>query len=309
MRRWFTEQAKSRPVEIIHSHGLWMMPNVYPGIVAKRHDVPLVISPRGALSEWAFQHGAVIKPLFWFLVQKPALTATSCFHATSESEYKAIRRMGFRQPIAIIPNGIDIPAFARKRSQHHRTLLFLGRVHPSKGLDMLLPSWQAVQKRFPDWRLKIAGPDNGGYLSKMQHLAAQLHLERIEFVGALKGKQKWQAYQEADIFVLPTYSENFGMTVAEALAAGLPAIVSKGAPWEGLEQKKAGWWIDVGPDPLVTCLNHALSQPPDTLAEMGERGRAWMQAEFSWKQVAAMMDQTYLWILKGGTAPDWVRKR
>ena len=98
----------------IHNHRLWMMPNVYPGLVARKHNVPLVISPRGTLSEWAFQHGSVVKRLFWPLVQKPALTATSCFHATAESEYKDIRRMGFRQPVAIIPNGIDIPAFARK---------------------------------------------------------------------------------------------------------------------------------------------------------------------------------------------------
>src|SRR6185295_13188068 len=302
---WLTEQARSRSAEIIHNHGLWMMPNVYPGAVAKKHDVPLVISPRGTLSDWAFQHGSVLKPLFWFLVQKPALTATSCFHATAESEYEAIRRMGFRQPIAIIPNGIDIPAFARKQPKNLRTLLFLGRVHPSKGLDMLLPAWQAVQKRFPGWRLMIAGPDNGGYLSKMRHLAAQLHLERIEFVGGLIGRQKWQAYQEADIFVLPTYSENFGMTVAEALAAGVPAIVSKGAPWRDLEQKRGGWWIDIGLDPLVTCLNHALDQSPDVLEEMGQRGRVWMQSEFSWEQVGAMMDQTYRWMLSGGIKPDW----
>ena len=307
MCRWLFEQAKSRPVEIIHNHGLWMMPNVYPGAVAKKHDVPLVISPRGALSEWAFHHGSVVKPLFWSLVQKPALTATSCFHATSESEYNAIRRMGFHQPVAIIPNGIDIPLFSSKRLKIGRTLLFLGRVHPSKGLDILLPAWRAIQERFSEWRLVIAGPDNGGYLGKMQHLADELHLKRIEFVGLLKGERKWQAYQDADIFVLPTYSENFGMTVAEALAAGVPAIVSKGAPWQDLERKRAGWWIDIGVDPLVACLNEALTQTPDTLAKMGQRGRAWMQAEFSWKQVATMMDQTYLWILKGGTAPDWVK--
>jgi glycosyltransferase involved in cell wall biosynthesis len=241
-------------------------------------------------------------------VQKPALTATACFHATAESEYEDIRRMGFRQPVAIIPNGVDIPPFAPKQGGISRTLLFLGRVHPSKGLDMLLPAWQAVQDRSPNWRLVIAGPDNGGYLIKMQHLAAQLHLKRIEFVGALKGRQKWEAYGEADIFVLPTYSENFGMTVAEALAAGVPAIVSKGAPWQGLEQRRAGWWIDIGLEPLVTCLNHALSQTPDALAKMGQRGRDWMLTEFSWEQVGAMMDQTYRWILSGGTKPDWVRK-
>jgi glycosyltransferase involved in cell wall biosynthesis len=246
--------------------------------------------------------------LFWPLVQKPALAATSCFHASAESEYEAIRRMGFRQPVAIIPNGIDIPVFVAQRRGNFRTLLFLGRVHPSKGLDMLLPAWQAVQKRFPEWRLIIAGPDNGGYLSKMQHLAAQLQLKQIEFVGALMGRQKWEAYREAELFVLPTYSENFGVTVAEALAAGIPAIVSRGAPWQGLEQKKAGWWIDTGLDPLVACLNYALDQSPDVLAEMGQRGRVWMQEEFSWERVGAMMDQTYRWILSGGNKPDWVRK-
>jgi len=307
MRRWLIEQARSGSVEIIHNHSLWMMPNVYPGIVAKKYNVPLVISPRGTLTQWAFQHGSVVKRLFWPLVQKPALAATSCFHASAESEYEAIRHMGFRQPVAIIPNGIDIPMLASKRRVNSRTLLFLGRVHPSKGLDVLLPAWRAVQDRFPDWCLMIAGPDSGGYLKKMQHFAAQLNLKRTEFVGGLKGTQKWEAYEQADLFVLPTYSENFGMAVAEALAAGVPAIVSKGAPWKGLEQRKAGWWIDMGLDPLVTCLNHALGQEPDVLAEMGQRGRVWMQTEFSWEQIGAMMHQTYRWVLSGGKKPDWVR--
>jgi glycosyltransferase involved in cell wall biosynthesis len=163
-----------------------------------------------------------------------------------------------------------------------------------------------VQKRFPDWRLMIAGPDNGGYLSKMQQLASQLHLERIEFVGGLRGRQKWEAYQDADLFVLPTYSENFGMTVAEALAAGVPAIVSRGAPWPDLEGKKAGWWIDIGVDPLVACLNETLSLKSAALTEMGERGRSWMEAEFSWKRIAGQMSETYHWILLGGNKPEWI---
>ncbi len=308
MRAWLTEQASLRSVEIIHNHSLWMMPNVYPGVVARKHNVPLVISPRGTLSEWAKQSGSVVKHLFWPLVQKPALAATVCFHATAEPEYENIRRMGFRQPVAIIPNGIDIPPVASKQAGISRTLLFLGRVHPSKGLDMLLPAWQSVQDKFPDWRLVIAGPDNCGYLGEMQQLTAQLRLKRVEFVGALKGAQKWEAYRKADLFVLPTYSENFGMTVAEALASGVPAIVTKGAPWRDLEQRRAGWWIDIGLDPLVTCLNHALTQSPDALVEMGQRGRVWMQTEFSWEQVGAMMGETYRWMLSGGNQPDWVRK-
>jgi glycosyltransferase involved in cell wall biosynthesis len=306
MARWVAEQARSRSVDIIHNHGLWMMPNVYPGLVARQHNLPLVVSPHGMLSERAMQNGSLVKRLFWPLVQKPALAATSCFHATAESEYEDIRRLGFRQPVAVIPNGIDIPGDVTKQSGDLRTLLFLGRVHPSKGLDMLLPAWKAVQDRFPDWRLSIAGPDNDGHSAQMQDLAQRLQLKRIEFVGAVRGKAKWDTYRNADLFVLPTYSENFGMTVAEALASSVPAIVSKGAPWQGLEKHQAGWWTDVGVEPLVACLNDALSRPPHQLEAMGQRGRAWMQAEFSWRQVGYMMAKTYDWILSGGEKPGWV---
>lgn len=306
MHRWLAEQAGTGSIEVIHNHSLWMMPNVYSGIVARKHKVPLVISPRGTLSKWALQHGSLVKRPFWPLIQKPALASTACFHATAESEYEDIRRVGFRQPIAIIPNGIDVPPPALKQYTNRRTLLFLGRVHPSKGLDLLLPAWRTVQDRFPDWCLVVAGPDNGGYTKKIQNLAEQLQLKRIEFRGEVTGALKWEAYRTAELFVLPTYSENFGMTVAEALASGVPAIVSKGAPWSGLEPRRAGWWIDVGLDPLVTCLTHALSQSHDVLVEMGLSGRSWMEKEFSWKPLGQRMADTYRWIVHGGAKPDWV---
>ncbi|MEN8131642.1 MAG: glycosyltransferase, partial [Pseudomonadota bacterium] len=157
MARWLAKQATTRSINLIHNHSLWMMPNVYPGQVAKRHSIPLVVSPRGTLSEWAMGSGTIVKRLFWPLVQRPNLAATTCFHSTAESEYEDIRRMGFRQPVAVIPNGIDVPALLPKEKKHARTLLFLGRIHRNKGLDLLLPAWRAVQQRFPDWRLMVAG--------------------------------------------------------------------------------------------------------------------------------------------------------
>jgi glycosyltransferase involved in cell wall biosynthesis len=108
------------------------------------------------------------------------------------------------------------------------------------------------------------------------------------------------------LFVLPSYSENFGISAAEALAAGTPAIVTKGAPWDGLEVHGAGWWIDRGIDPLVACLEQALSRSTDSLGEMGLRGRAWMEAEYSWAQVGRQMAETYRWMLHGGNKPTWV---
>ncbi|RUQ32377.1 MAG: glycosyltransferase [Candidatus Competibacteraceae bacterium] len=306
MKGWLSKTAQAGAVDLLHNHSSWMMPNVYPGWVAKRHGVPLIVSPHGTLSEWAMQSGSTIKSVFWPWVQKPALTATTCFHATAESEYEDIRRMGFHQPVAVIPNGIDIPDLAPKTLGESRTLLFLGRIHPIKGIDVLLHAWQAVMTRFPDWDLQIIGPDNGGYLAEMQALTAQLRLQRVAFPGVLYGEEKQLAYREASLFILPTHSENFGMTVAEALAAGTPAIVSKGAPWAGLEQQGAGWWIDIGVDPLVACLEDALSRSPEDLAEMGQNGRSWMEAEFSWAQVGQRMAETYRWILNGGNKPNWV---
>jgi glycosyltransferase involved in cell wall biosynthesis len=306
MKRWVSAQAATRSVDLIHNHSLWMAPNVYAGQVAQQRDMPWVVSPRGTLSEWAMQSGSSIKRLFWPLMQRPSLAATTCFHATAKSEYEDIRRMGFRQPVAIILNGIDIPDFLHTHQAGLRTLLFLGRIHPVKGLDILLPAWRVVQDRFPDWKLRIVGPDNRGYLAQMQQLASDLGLERVEFSGVLYGTDKTLAYAQADLFVLPSHSENFGMTVAEALAAGTPAIVTKGAPWAGLVKHEAGWWIDIGIDPLVACLEDALSCSTESLAEKGMRGRTWMSAEYSWAQVGREMAETYRWILHGGNKPEWV---
>jgi glycosyltransferase involved in cell wall biosynthesis len=306
MHRWLVHEARSASNLVIHSHGLWLMPNVYPGWVAHKYDIPLVVSPRGTMSEWAMRSGSSAKKIFWPLVQKPSLKATSCFHATAYSEYEDIRRLGFTQPVAIIPNGIDIPEIACRASDEIHTLLFLGRVHPKKGVDILLSAWQRIQQGFPGWRLRIVGPDNMGYLAEMRRLSAQFDLERVEFSGGVYGDEKWRAYAAADLFVLPTHSENFGLAVAEALASGCPAIVSKGAPWGGLETHDAGWWVDIGVDPLVKCLEKALALTTDERFSMGQRGKEWMKREYSWPCVAEQMELTYQWILGRAAKPDCV---
>ena len=144
MYAWLKLQTKEKKVDLIHNHSLWMMPNVYPKEICQRAGVPLIISPRGTLSDWAMQSGSVIKKLFWPLVQRPVLSSAACFHATAYSEYEDIRRLGFRQPVAVIPNGIDIGTLQKNKSKE-RTLLFLGRIHPKKGIEMLLQAWKMLQ--------------------------------------------------------------------------------------------------------------------------------------------------------------------
>lgn len=306
MRRWLSDAAMTGEVDVIHNHSLWMMPNVYPGWIAKRYGIPLMVSPRGTLSRWAMRSGSSIKRMFWPLVQRPAITATACFHATAQHECEDIRRLNFRQPVAVIPNGVDIPDLPPKVQNNSRTLLFLGRIHPIKGLDVLLPAWAAVERRFPEWRLRIVGPDEAGYLLTMRKLAQELRIDRIQFTGGLHGDDKWKAYREADLFVLPSYSENFGVAIAEALAAEIPVIASKGTPWSGLQKHGAGWWVDTGTDSLVACLESALSQPRTTLLQMGLNGRSWMEKEFSWEQLASRMAETYSWLLGRRDKPQWV---
>lgn len=313
MKRWLLQQVRSGSVRVVHNHGMWQMNAVYPAWAARKGNAILVVSPRGAFSEWAMQHGSKAKRVFWPVLQLPSLQATTCFHATAESEYEDIRRLGFRQPVAVIPNGVDIPEISPKARSATRTLLFLGRIHRTKGVDILLRAWGMVQDRFPEWRLVVVGADDGyygksGYLKEMRALCRELHLRRVEFLGELRGREKLEAYWRAELFVLPTYSENFGMTVAESLAAGTPAIVTKGAPWAGLVSRGAGWWIDIGVDPLVACLEKALGESSDTLAAMGMRGRAWMRAEYSWAHLGRRMAETYRWLAaRKAPAPEWVR--
>lgn len=312
MFRWLRRQCEAAHADVLHNHGMWQMNAVYPAWAKRCGRIQLVYSPRGAFSEWAMGHGSRMKKIFWPLLQHPALKRATCFHATSGSEYADIRRLGFRQPVAVLPNGIDLPVRSTKPKSDRRTMLFLGRIHPTKGLDLLLHAWRQVQDEFDDWGLAIAGPDGGwtrtgGYLKQVQSLAAELGAKRVEFAGPLYGADKASAYRNADLFVLPTHSENFGMTVAEALASGTPAIVSRGAPWAGLEVHRAGWWVEIGVEPLATAFRQALSQSPEELSAMGERGRSWMQEEFSWASIGSRMAATYRWLVdRSLPTPNWI---
>lgn len=313
MLRWLSERCTVGDVDIIHNHGMWQMNAIYPAWAARRADVQLMYSPRGTFSKWAMGHGSFAKRLFWPLLQHPALRQATCFHATAVSEYEDIRRLGFRQPVAVIPNGIDVPPLPVRKEGAQRTLLFLGRIHVVKGLDILLPAWREVEEQFPDWQLVIAGSDDGyhgssGYLDRIRSEVQHLALQRVTFAGRIHGKEKLQAYRDADIFVLPSYSENFAITVAEALSLGTPAIVSKGAPWSALGENGAGWWVDIGVEPLTACLRAAMAHSREDLAAMGHRGRAWVQNALSWESIGARMSETYRWLNdRSLPVPAWVR--
>ena len=300
---------KAKAVDIVHNNSLWSMVNVAAGWVVPGRRAKLVISPHGTLSPWALSRSRGVKWLLWPL-QRRALAKADLLHATSEEELQQIRGQGFTAPVAVVPNGIDVPTMPVRRKHADtdtRTLLFLSRIHPIKGLDRLLQAWTQLQPHYPAWRLVIAGCGEAAHVQEVQALAATLGVQRVDFPGPLYGEAKTQAYFGADLFVLPTHSENFGMVVAEALAHGCPAVVGRGAPWSELETERCGWWIDNSVPTLAAALDSAMQLPPDQLAAMGLRGRAWMERDFGWAAIGQKMDAAYRWLVAGGERPAWVR--
>lgn len=300
--------------EVFHTHGVWMMPNVYPGEAARRAGRPFVLAPRGMLGTDALKFSRTAKRVFWALWQKQAVDAVSCFHATAHSEYEDIRAFGLRHPVAVIPNGIDLPGLEDLATSENRQpsaapyILSLGRIHPKKALDRLIAAFALVAHEFPLWRLRLVGPDEGGYAVRLARQVATSGLDgRVTIEAPLFGADKTKLVREAELFALSTLHENFGMTVAESLVVETPVISTKGAPWAGLAAQQCGWWIDHGPEAMAAALREAMSLSPDERAAMGARGRAWMARDFGWDGIAAQMIDVYRWLLNGGVPPSTVR--
>ncbi|MGI9351901.1 MAG: glycosyltransferase [Rhizobiaceae bacterium] len=313
-RLYISSALKKRVVEtgtdVIHNHGLWMMPNIYGSLARRKNSgVKLVTAPRGMLSATSLSFSPLRKKIFGHMFQYRALDAVDMFHATAESEADEIRALGFRQPIAVVPNGIhdEVPIKSPGKTRRDKVVISIGRVHAKKGLDRLIKSWAEVTKRFPDWRLVIAGPSEKGHSEELISLAEQLSLTTVEVREPVFGSEKQRLYADSSLFVLATLNENFGMTVAESLMAGTPVICTKGAPWSGLETQKCGWWIDHGIDPLTAQLCAAMATPVDEIEAMGERGRAWMKNEFGWETIGRKLIDAYGWLREGGDPPSCIR--
>jgi glycosyltransferase involved in cell wall biosynthesis len=301
-------REQSRSVDIVHNHSLWSMVNVAAGFAVPGLRARLVTSPRGTLSAWALSRRKTTKRLLWPL-QRRVLARADLLHATSQVELTEIRAQGFFAPVAVIPNGIDLPDEDGQRQPDNPagcTLLYLGRIHPIKGIDRLLECWAALERTHKDWRLVIAGPGEPSHLDAVRRQIQTLKLRRAELSGPLYGPEKRAAYRNADLFVLPTHSENFGMVVAEALAHSCPVVVSRGAPWSGIAHEQCGWWTSNEVDELGATLTHAMSSSLSSLRRMGENGRNWMQREYSWQAVAEKMENSYRWILGTASRPDCV---
>ena len=302
-------------VDIVHTNGLWMLTTVYPAWAFRhirlrggRCDAKFVISPHGAFAAWALRKGWLKKKVFGYLLQNNVLRKADMFHATSVKEYEEIRAVGYRQPVAIVPFGMDMPdvkSHVKEDGERIRKILFFGRLHKVKGIDRLIRAWGEVARE--GWELVIAGPDCG-MLEELKEIVAERKLPRVSFMGEINGHAKYEFLAGGDIYVLPSDTENFGVTVTEALVSGTPVIASQGTPWQGLERERCGKWVPIGVEPLAVALKEMMAMSDEERAAMGARGREWIRRDFSWKGIGAKMKAAYEWLLAPEKVerPEWV---
>jgi glycosyltransferase involved in cell wall biosynthesis len=271
---------------VIHDFGLWRPANHAVACTSAALAIPFISSTSGMLAPWALRHKRWKKRLGWWSYQRRDLLRATLVAATSRQEVRDIRNLVPKKPVALVPNGVALPARARtwnSKPRETRKAVFLGRIHPVKGLQNLVEAWRRV--RPSGWRCILAGPDECNHRSELEALlSSQDSRNSFEFIGPLDDEKKWALLNDADLFVLPSFTENFGIAAAEALAAGVPVIATKGTPWEELIAWQCGWWVDIGLGPLATALREATALPSRVRYEMGQRGRRLVEEQSSWRQ-------------------------
>lgn len=297
---------------LLHDNGLWLPSNWIAARTARRLGRPYVISPHGALTPWALAWHPWRKRLALALFQHRLLAQASGLIASAEPERAGIRRLVQRPPIAVIANGIALPDTIPEHDfapESPRTLLFLSRLHPVKNLPSLISAWARLLPRpeFRNWQLVIAGPEEVGHRAELDRQVESLGpAPRISFAGPVPDERKSAVYASADLFILPSNSENFGLVVAEALAHGRPVITTTGTPWSDLPALGAGWWTAPTAEALADAMAEAMALPAEARAAMGRRGAAMVASRYGWPQIAGQTLAFYQWLVSGGPKPPFV---
>lgn len=290
----YGSRLSAKDIDLIHLQHIW---NPYIQVMAfwaYQKKIPYIITPRGMLEPWIMTHNPWKKKIALFLYQKKAIQRAAHIHATAQMEAKNIQALGFTKPICIIPNGIDLTDVKETKKKYGtRKMVFISRIHPKKGIELLLEAWRNSNTN--GWILEIAGNGDENYIVHLNQSAQDL--QNVHFVGAKYGEAKWNFLRSADVMVLPSYSENFGIVVAEALAIGVPVITTKGTPWEDLEIYHCGWWIELSVANLENTLVKAFHTSTEILEVMGNQGRKLVAEKYEIKAVAHKINELYKKIL------------
>jgi len=308
LQRELDAHVRAHGTNVIHANGVWLPGTRIAARVARKHALPHIVSPHGHLQAWAMAYRSWKKRFAWALYGKRSLQSAAAIQVASDREGADVAALGIRTPRALVPNVVAMPperAGDKGNEGETRTVLFMSRIHPSKGLLDLVQAWASVRPK--GWRAVIAGPDEVGHLADVRAAVTEAGLQdAFEFVGPVSYASRWSWYRAADLFVLPTYSENFGVTVAEAMAAGVPAITTQAAPWEALVSRRCGWWIPTGTAALESALREAVSMTNDERCAMGMRGRELVRERYSADAVAARLLGLYRWTRGEGAPPAFL---
>ena len=291
---------KTASPDLVHQHGIWLDDQWAALQWQKKTGRSVVVSPHGMLDPWALANSAWKKKMIGRLFANESLKRASCIHALCRSEADSIRAYGLKNPLAVIPNGIHLPTLGNpKQAGQKKSLLFLGRIHPKKGLDALLAAWAACPEISKDWNLLIAGWDDGNHEQGLKVLAG----ESVSFVGSKFGVDKEALFRSVDAFILPSFSEGLPMTVLEAWSYGLPVLMTRfcNLP-EGFTAEAA---LEVEPSnaSLETGLAELAAMSAGDLCRMGMNGRQLIEQNFTWPKIAEAMKQVYEWCIGGGDLP------
>lgn len=282
----------TRWADVVHLTGVYSFPTIPSLLTCRVLEKPVVWSPRGALQRWEGTRRVRLKAIwetFCHLVAPKRLI----LHVTSDNEALGSRKLMPGVQVVMIPNGIEVPDHVmRVPSNGTLRLLYLGRLDSIKGIENLLEACALLSRRNGlRWKLAIAGDGHPRYVKTLETLIQNLDLYReVQLVGHVQGEAKRNVYEQSDLAVVPSYTENFGMVVAEALAYGVPVIASRGTPWKRVEEIGCGLWVNNDPTSLAEAIRRIDQMP---LREMGQKGREWMEKEFAWSRVAQDMIQLY----------------
>ena len=286
-----------RRADVVHLTGVYSFPTIPTLFTAAMLRKPLVWSPHGALQRWAGSRRVAAKRL-WELACLPLAGRRTVLHFTSERERIESQRRFPQLGTAVIPNGIRLPQEpAFNRADSSLRMGFIGRLDPKKGLENLLDACAMVKADGISFTLAIAGGGPERYVQALRSQAATLGLDsEVRFLGEVHNRAKRAFFEGINLMVVPSYTENFALVVAEALASGIPVIASQGTPWAEVEEKGCGLWVKNEPADLARAIQRMRDA---SLAVMGARGREWMAVDFSWSGVARAMCNTYSSLVYG----------
>jgi len=307
----------SSNADILHNHGVWEYTSNICLIWKKRLRKPYIVTPHGMLDSWSINNSRFKKRILYNLLEKKYLSNANCIHALNKEEARSIRKMGLKNPVCVIPNGIDLPDTNKKFApvwnieKDKKVLLFLGRLHPKKGLENLLLSWKILAKNNEqkDWVLVIAGWSQNDYDKKLKSMVSENDLtDSVIFLGSVLGDDKASVLQNADAFVLPSFSEGLPMSVLEAWSYKLPVLMTKECNLSEAFSKDCAIEITTDEYDIADKLSIFFKMEEEDRKELAENAFSLASKKYTWESVAKQMCDVYQWVLGQGKKPDTILK-